>query len=129
MSSIGNVYVYNATKQDVHFIVNGGEHILPAGQGVYQQEGNFMKFTPSESVIPRNGTPTGNEGKFKSDNDDNCTTELLIQTDGQENGPYQVVIKPSQYSLERNLQMSVYYTGAVLSYEGKVIWESIEAVD
>ena len=128
----GNVYIYNAADQDVTLTVNGGIHDLPQGQDkiVTPSSGDpYIKFTPSQATIERNGESTANEGRFKSDSDENCTTELLIETPGQTNGPYQIEIKPSQYAVNRDLQMTVYYTGAVLSFRGKVIWSSVDAVN
>ena len=128
----GNVYVYNSSDQDVTLTVNGGVHTLPEGKDTIVTKDNgdaFIKFTPSQAIIERNGEPTSNEGKFKSDKDDNCTTELLIETPGQTNGPYEIVIKPSQYAVNRDLELNCYYSGAVLSFRGKVIWSSVDAVN
>jgi hypothetical protein len=116
------VYVLNATTQRISLRVNNYDAgVVPAGR-----QDPSSGFVLGVLRVPRSSTPAPGGPEFASGSGQNANT-MEVSAPGQDVVYRGIAIDPRMYPLNRSLQMYVFYSAAILCFDGIVVWGSADA--
>lgn len=109
-SNIGSVWIYNGTDQNLKLSINAGAPITLEKSSVTVDKGMNL------GSIPVKRSPNSRECRFGELN------TMEVSSAGQTSLFEGITIPNRVIALNKSLQMFVFYTAAVLSFDGKVLW-------
>ena len=108
--NLGTVWLYNGTDQDLKISINKGADITLERSPITPKEGMI------QGGLPIKRSPSNRECRFGELN------TMRVCSGGQTSEFTDITIPNRIIALNKNLQMYIFYTAAVLSFDGKVLW-------